>query len=255
MPKDGSDEKCEVISIAALAETVGTCFADVGMRAPRQEARWLVCAALEISAARLVAEPDYQVSGDAHQRVLAWCARRAKGEPLWRIVGWREFYGRAFALSDATLEPRPDSETLIDATLDYVRKTGQDNAALRILDVGTGTGCLLLTLLAELPYATGLGTDISALALACAKDNALALGVEARAQWVCTSGLENVPGQFDILISNPPYIPHADIKNLDQNVRAYDPRAALDGGEDGLVVYRQIARRFSEVLPGGFLIF
>jgi release factor glutamine methyltransferase len=157
-------------------------------------------------------------------------------------------------LSTATLDPRPDSETLIDAALGLAAEEGWGNAPIRILDIGTGTGCLLLTLLAELPRATGLGTDISEAALTAARQNAQALGVADRAAFARHDMLDGIAGPFGLVISNPPYIASADIPALAPEVHRYDPRAALDGGPDGLDFYRRIANGLEGVRGGWVLL-
>ena len=165
-------------------------------------------------------------------------------------MGEREFYGRRFTLSPATLDPRPDSETLIETAIDIAAREGWRERQIRILDIGTGTGCLLLTLLAELPLATGLGTDISAAALQTAAMNAASLDVAARATFALADMLDGVDGTFDLVVSNPPYIASADIADLSPEVREFDPRAALDGGADGLDFYRRIVADLGRVLDG-----
>ncbi len=162
----------------------------------------------------------------------------------------REFYGRRFALSSATLDPRPDSETLIEAALGIAAREGWRERSIRILDVGTGTGCLLLTLLAELPLATGVGTDISGEALQTAARNATSLGVAERVHFAQADALGGIDGPFDLVVSNPPYIASGDIAGLSTEVRKYDPRVALDGGADGLDIYRRIIADLGRVLRG-----
>ena len=143
-------------------------------------------------------------------------------------------------MSPATLDPRPDTETVIEPALDIVTRAGWRERPIRILDIGTGSGCLLLTLLAELPLATGVGTDIAASALEVAALNAASLGLAARISFALADMLDGIDGPFDLVISNPPYIPSADIAGLSAEVRRYDPGGALDGGEDGLDFYRRI---------------
>src|SRR5262249_44131133 len=152
----------------------------------------------------------------------------AQHEPVSRILGRRDFYGRTFAITSATLDPRPDSEILITATLELVREDGLADKPPRIIDIGTGSGCLLLTLLAELPAATGLGTDISQAALDAARANALAMGLAERAEWLQADALEGVPGGFHIVVTNPPYIRTGEIPELEPEVRSFDPVQALD---------------------------
>jgi release factor glutamine methyltransferase len=227
-------------------------FADAGIDTPDLDTRMLLCAILGIDAARLITEPDHRL-GEAAGALAAAASRRVAREPVSRILGMREFYGRSFEVTPATLDPRPDSETIIDTVLAYARDNGGRDRHWRILDVGTGTGCLLVTLLAELPNATGLATDLSRDALAVASRNANRIGVGSRTELLIADGLEGVPAGFDILVSNPPYIPRREIAALAPEVRDYDPRLALDGGDDGLAVYRRLAGRFSYVIPDGYI--
>ena len=151
---------------------------------------------LGLSAAQVLSQPERRLSPEQVERLDRCIARRRNREPVSRILGEREFYGRSFAISPATLDPRPDSETLIEAALERARREGWLAAPLRILDVGTGSGCLLLTLLCELPNAVGVGTDISEAALEVARDNARRLGVEHRAQWLMRDALEDIGESF-----------------------------------------------------------
>jgi release factor glutamine methyltransferase len=171
-----------------------------------------------------------------------------------RILGARDFYGRSFAISPATLDPRPDSETLIEAALDIAREEGWTSRPLGILDVGTGSGCLLLTLLCELPQATGTGSDISAAALEVARGNARRLGLSHRVDWLLADALEKITGPFHMLVTNPPYVRSADIQRLDPEVRLFDPAGALDGGADGLEVYRRLVPRIPSAIPDGWVV-
>lgn len=171
-------------------------------------------------------------------------ARRLAGEPLWRILGAREFWGLSFMLSPGTLEPRPDSETLIEAALSHLGT--RRNEALRILDLGTGTGCLLIAALHEFPQAGGIGIDLSQDALATASANAARNGVAERAEFRLGDWAQGLDERFDLILSNPPYIVGAEIAQLDANVREHDPHLALDGGPDGLCAYRALAA----ALPG-----
>jgi release factor glutamine methyltransferase len=174
-------------------------------------------------------------------RYEALIGRRARREPVAHLLGAREFWGLPFRVSPATLVPRPDSETVVEAALAQV---GDRKTALTIVDVGTGTGCLLLALLHELPNASGIGIDLPPV-LDLAVANAQALGLAARARFVGTDGLAAVP-PADIVVANLPYIPSADIAMLEPEVALYEPRTALDGGAEGLDVFRMLAPR----LPG-----
>lgn len=189
----------------------------------------------------------------AAARLRAALARRLAGEPLWRVLGVREFWGLPFALSPGTLEPRPDSETLIEAALAHLG--ARRGEALRILDLGTGTGCLLIAALSEFPQASGVGIDLSEDALATAGGNAARNGMAGRAQFRRGDWTDGLSERFDLILSNPPYIARADIAGLDAGVREHDPHLALDGGEDGLAAYRALAAAVPErLVPEGRLV-
>jgi release factor glutamine methyltransferase len=172
-----------------------------------------------------------------------------------RILGRRGFYGRDFVVTGATLDPRPCSETLIDAVLAIAAEEGWKNKPISILDVGTGTGCLALTLISELPEAKGVATDVSREALDVSHINAEQLGLLDRVEFREGRFLDDIDGVFDVLVSNPPYIPSGDIPGLEAEVREFDPRLALDGGADGLGAYREISSGLAKVLPKGWAVF
>jgi release factor glutamine methyltransferase len=230
-------------------------LARAGIEDAAADVRRLVAAALEISAARALSEPERPLTAVELATLSSLVARRARREPVSRIVGWREFYGRPFAISPATLDPRPDTETAVEAALEIIREEhwGQQ-PDLSILDVGTGSGCLLVTLLCELAGARGTGTDISPAALKVARANAERLHVAERASWVIADALENVSGPFHMLVNNPPYVRTADIPHLEPEVCRFDPISALDGGCDGLIFYRRLAARIAKVVPDGWTI-
>jgi release factor glutamine methyltransferase len=243
------------VSLGEALERSAAALRVAGISEARREARWLVAAALGLPSEALIVRPEAVLVKAQQDRLADWLARRVAREPLWRIAGERAFYGRKFALSSATLEPRPDSETVITAVLDIVKRFYPGGRPVRILDVGTGTGCLLISLLAELPQAFGVGTDVSEAALVCAAANASALDVADRASWRLRRSLEGIDETFDVLVSNPPYVPTREIELLAPEVRLYDPGRALDGGADGLDVYREIATRIGAVVPDGFVVF
>ena len=180
--------------------------------------------------------------------------RRQTGEPISRMRGWREFWSMQFRLSSATLDPRPDSETVIEAALGWARHQAP---AARILDLGTGSGCLLLACLAELPQASGVCIDISADALDMAAMNASQHGLASRTMFYQQDFATDLTahGQFDVILSNPPYIPSADIETLDADVRHFDPVAALDGGADGLACWRVLCPQIATLLSDGGMAF
>jgi release factor glutamine methyltransferase len=242
--------------------TVGTAahrwaaeLARAGVDGVAGDVRRLISAVLGISAAQVLAEPERPLTPAELEALIAHVARRAKREPVSRILGWREFYGRAFAISPATLDPRPETETLVEAALALAREEGWERQeGVRILDVGTGSGCLLVTLLCELASACGTGTDITAAALQIARANAERLEVADRALWLLADALETVSGPVHMLVSNPPYVRSADIAHLETEVCGFDPLSALDGGADGLVLYRRLAARISRVVPDGWAV-
>jgi release factor glutamine methyltransferase len=240
-----------------LADALRRATADLGsagIEGPGNDARLLISTALGLSAAQMLARPERPLRPEEVERFGRLIARRAAREPVSRILGEREFYGRTFGISPATLDPRPDSETLIDATLELVAREGWQSRALRILDVGTGSGCLLLTLLAELPSAFGVGSDVSVAALAMARANAVRLGLARSAGWLAGDLVAAVRGPFDILISNPPYIPSLEIAQAEPEVREHDPLVALDGGADGVAFFRRLSRVVGKIVPDGWIV-
>ncbi|MGX1740684.1 peptide chain release factor N(5)-glutamine methyltransferase [Bosea sp. NPDC055353] len=200
------------------------------------------------------ADPDMVLPAEALAWLDEFSARRLAGEPVWRILGEREFWGLPFRLSPATLEPRPDSETIVEAAL--AQLAGRGGESLALLDLGTGTGCLLIALLSELRQAHGLGIDLSEEACRTAAGNAALNGVEGRAAFQQGSWTGGLAGRFDLIVSNPPYIPSAEIATLSVEVREHDPLLALDGGADGLAPYRLFASSLPPLLaPGGIIVF
>jgi release factor glutamine methyltransferase len=238
----------------AFAKTAGV-LRQAGIGSPELDARLLLCHAAGLTHEVTIARAHGDLGTAVAARLEALIARRLEREPVSRILGLREFYGRAFLVDPHTLDPRPDTETLIEAALELVASRGLCNQPLSLLDLGTGTGCILITLLAELPEACGLGTDISAEALTVAATNAQRLGVAKRASFIASNWLDGIAGKFDLIVSNPPYIPSAEIATLAEEVANHDPRAALDGGPDGLDAYRRIAARAGQVLaPSGRIL-
>ena len=227
-------------------------FRKVGIETPELDARLLLCHAAGLTHEAYIARTGGKLAADAAARLESFIARRLEREPVSRIIGTREFYGREFLVDRHTLDPRPDTEIPIETALEFVAQQGSRNRPRRLLDLGTGTGCILITLLAELPQARGLGTDISATALELATVNARRLGVAERARFVCSDWLGAIDGKFDLILSNPPYIPSAEIAGLAEEVAKHDPRLALDGGADGLDAYRRIAAGAPQALaPNG----
>ncbi|SHG82928.1 [protein release factor]-glutamine N5-methyltransferase [Kaistia soli DSM 19436] len=226
----------------AEAETVDT---------PALDARILIASVVGMAPNELVLADYRAVSMEEITRIDALLERRAAGEPVARIIGAREFWGLSFRLEAETLVPRPDSETVIEAALGFVDRTGGRDRPLRLIDIGTGSGALLIALLSELPNAIGLGIDLSVGAARAARANAARLGVGRRSLFVSGYFAESAR-QADVVVSNPPYIESAVIATLPAEVRDFDPRLALDGGVDGLDAYRAIIPTLTRLLdPGG----
>lgn len=225
---------------ALLARCRGM-LADAGIAEPGTDSRLLASGVLGLDATRLIADGDHDVADEQADRLLQAVTRRAGGEPVHRILGQRPFRNLALSLSPDTLEPRPDTEILVDLVLPVLAEMVQRGVTPRILDLGTGTGAILLALLDEVPQASGLGVDISAGAVETARANARAAGLQDRAGFHVSDWFSAVAGNFDVIVSNPPYIPSDGIERLGREVRDHDPRAALDGGADGLDPYRVIA--------------
>lgn len=225
-----------------------------GIEGAARDARLLLIEALGISGTDLLREPERRLSEAEAAKLADFARRRAGHEPVSRILGTRGFYGRCFRITPATLDPRPCTETVVEAALEIVDREGWRARPIRILDIGTGSGALLVTLLAELPLATGVGTDISDAALAIAQDNAERLGVASRATFCKRRTLDGIAETFHLLVSNPPYIPTADIATLAPEVRDFDPLGALDGGTDGLDLYRALAAGLRTCVPAGWVL-
>lgn len=219
------------------------------------DARLLAGAALGLDLTGMITGARRTLTKDEADRVEALACRRLAGEPVARILGIKEFWGLPLQLSAATLVPRPDTETVVERALELLRADSAADRALRIADLGTGSGAILLALLSELRHAHGFATDISAEALETASRNATELGLADRTTWIQCDYASGLTGTFDLIVSNPPYIPSADIAGLDIEVRAHDPRAALDGGVDGLDAYRALISQSAGLLSsGGFLV-
>lgn len=242
-------------SVSEAIRLVADAFKLAGIDDAQVDARALIGHALHLDRARLISESGRTLEAREINAVSGLAARRLKREPVSRILGRREFWDLTLAVSPDVLVPRPETETVVEAALDFVARGGRRTAALRILDIGTGSGALLLALLQELPNASGIGTDISPAAIAVARGNAEHNGLAARCAFVVCNIANGVAGPFDLIVSNPPYIAHDEIATLMPEVRDYDPQLALDGGNDGLDAYRAIAAQApGRLAPGGRLI-
>jgi release factor glutamine methyltransferase len=244
----------EALTIETARRALAQRLASHGVDSAELDARLLVGHALGLDLTALTTAAHRSLTPEEAERIEALAARRLAGEPVARILGQKEFWGLSFALSPATLVPRPDTETVVELALEMLRK-GPINQRLNIADLGTGTGAILLALLSELPGATGIGTDISDEALQTASENAARLGLGPRASFIRCDYASDLTGPFALIVSNPPYIASGDIADLAIEVRDHDPRAALDGGADGLAAYRALIPQAAALLtPGGALV-
>jgi release factor glutamine methyltransferase len=240
------------MTIAAARRVMARAFRDGALDSPDLDARLLVGHALGLNHTALTANSDRPLSAEDIAILAALATRRLAHEPVARITGHKEFWSLELAVTPATLVPRPDTETVVEAALVAI---ADKSRPMRIADFGTGTGALLLALLSELPNATGVGTDISPPALITARNNALHCGVASRVHFVASDYGAALRGPFDLVVSNPPYIASGEIAALDTDVRDYDPRIALDGGPAGLDGYRSLVADARRVLtPGGILV-
>jgi release factor glutamine methyltransferase len=235
-------------ALGALLREARARLAMAGVDDPALDARLIVEHFSGTTRTQAIADPERRIDGTVITAIDAALTRRAGGEPVHRILGYREFYGLRLSLSPETLEPRPDTETLVEAVLPFVKAMAAREGACRILDLGTGTGAIALALLSAVPAATATGVDISAGALATAARNAGQLGFGSRFTTVQSDWFEKVSGRYHVIAANPPYIPLRDIGNLQDEVRDFDPHLALDGGVDGLNPYRIIAAEAARFL-------
>jgi release factor glutamine methyltransferase len=239
---------CRAEALASLTQA----FELSGIENAGREARIGLCAASGVSQLALIVAPRKPL-GSAASRVREFAARRAAGEPLSRIVGKREFWGLSLTISPQVLDPRPETETIVEVAIKTLRDRRDE--PLRILDLGVGSGALLCALLTEFPGGRGVGVDVSTGAASVALGNLEACGISDRAEIRVGDWTRGLDGPFDLIVSNPPYIPTADLPGLPPEVRDFDPWLALDGGFDGLAAYRRIMPGSRSLLaPGGWLV-
>ena len=247
------------LTVATARRALAEKFRQAGIDSADTDARLLIGHALDIDRATMMANGERALTAEETKAIDALAGRRLKREPVARIFGHKEFWSLPLQIGDAVLVPRPETETVIESALDTIVRDGKGlknlrMEALRILDIGTGSGALLLALVSELPNALGTGTDISTAALTIARANAESLALASRCTFVECNIAAGLPGPFDLIVSNPPYVAHDDIATLEPEVRDYDPVLALDGGADGLDGYRAIAHEARRLLaPGGRL--
>ena len=243
------------VSVSEAVQLVANAFRLAGLEDAQVDARLLIGHALHLDRTRLVTQSDRVLEARELSVISALAARRLKHEPVSRIRGQKEFWGLSLQVTPGVLVPRPETETVVEAALDFVVRGGLRMEKLRILDIGTGSGALLLALLRELPNAIGTATDVSSTAMEVARANAAQCGLESRCSFIVCDIAAGVQGPFDLVVSNPPYIAHDEIASLAPEVRDYDPQVALDGGGDGLAGYRAIASEARRLLASGGRLF
>ncbi|HEX5509875.1 MAG TPA: peptide chain release factor N(5)-glutamine methyltransferase [Pseudolabrys sp.] len=242
------------ISAAEACRLVAQMFRAHGLETPELDARVLVGHALKIDRSQLAARGDRLLDVREADAVAMRAARRLSGEPVSRIVGHKEFWNLDLRIDTAVLVPRPETETIIEAVLALFEGLARERS-LRLLDIGTGSGALLLGLLSEFRCAFGVGVDLSKPAIDVARNNAAMAGLAGRCSFLVGDGARALSGPFDVIVANPPYIRHDEIASLTPEVRDHDPHLALDGGADGLDGYRMIARdAFRLLAPGAHLV-
>ncbi len=227
----------------------------VGVGTASLDARMLLLDGLSLPHSVIVAEPNFAINDEELERLEAMLSRRLAREPVSRILGWREFYSRKFEINPHVLDPRPDTEVLVETALTQADQQFGAEYACRFLDIGTGSGCIAVTLLAERPGWTGCATDISSDALEVARTNAAKHKVSDRLEVKETAWASGVKGPFDLVVSNPPYIAVEEMGSLMPEVQNHDPALALAAGADGLDAYREILGTARDFLaPGGMMI-
>jgi release factor glutamine methyltransferase len=245
---------CAGLTIADARRHLAHVFRNHRIDSADLDARLLTGYALGLDHTGLLAAAAHNLSQAEADRIAALGRRRLDHEPVARILGRKEFWNLTLAVTDAVLVPRPESESVVEAALAAIDVNGARSRPLRLVDIGTGSGALLLALLSELPNAFGVGTDRDLSALAVAHRNATSVGLRGRSAFVACDHGQALLGECDLVVANPPYVTSGEIATLAPEVRNYDPRLALDGGVDGLGSYRAIAVDADRLLaPGGYL--
>jgi release factor glutamine methyltransferase len=245
------DEAAATVDYDRLLDEAAVQLRRAGIESPRREARLLLGHAIGVSPGE-IAISRIAISQKSAERFSALLNRRCRREPFSYITGTREFWSLAFAVSREVLIPRPETETLIESAL---RQFPSRDAAVRVLDLGTGSGCLLLAFLSERPNGTGVGVDLSQAALRLAADNARDLSLQPRVRFIQSHWASAISGTFDVAFANPPYIPTGEFAGLAAEVAQHEPRLALDGGADGLRAYREIAAELPKSMAPGAMLF
>lgn len=243
--------------LSLILKDIQETFVKAGLKTPGFDARCLVAASLKRPVSQILPYALEHLTSEQQEQLSSFVERRLKHEPVARIIGEQEFWSLPFILNEETLVPRSDTEIVIELALSLVdtHLSGRQSK-LKILDLGCGSGCILCALLKELPLSTGVGCDLSEKALEASYQNAFRNGLAERAQFVKSHWFDEVTGSFDVIVSNPPYIPDSCIDGLEDEVRLFDPHRALSGGDDGLRDYKEILSEAGLFLSSeGFLIF
>jgi release factor glutamine methyltransferase len=250
-----SGDTASALTVEAARRKLAERFRGGAIDSAELDARLLTGEVLALDLTGLITAANRLLTAGESELLESFAQRRLAREPVARILGHKEFWGLSLNLSPATLVPRPDTETLVELALEILRGNGGFDRPLRIADLGTGSGAILLALLSELPRARGFGTDVATDALQTAEANAARAGLADRASFIACDYASGLSGTFDLIVSNPPYIRSADIAGLAAEVRLHDPLAALDGGPDGLDAYRALIPQAACLLaPGAALV-
>ena len=226
-----------MITVGAALEAAIARLSAAAVDNPRGDARLLLCHSAHLNLANLIVDPNVILAEEYRRKFEALVDRREKREPVSHLIGEREFWSLPFIVTGDVLDPRPASETLVEAALDHLRGR---STPVSVLDLGTGSGCLLIAVLSELPGARGVGVDTSEAALGIARQNAEKNLVDDRTTFVSSSWGREISGTFDLILSNPPYISESERDELEPEVTAYEPASALFAGVDGLSAYREV---------------
>ena len=227
-----------------LQKLIAKTFLDNKITTYSLDARIVLREVLNLDEKEFILQPKIQVSSGNLGKIQKIVERRLKGEPISKIFGRRDFYSSTFLISTEVLDPRPESELIVDIANNFIL----DKKFKNVLDLGTGSGCILLSILKENKKINGIGTDISFDAINIAKQNSSNLNLDERALFIVSNWFDSIDGSYDLIVSNPPYISSAEITNLSSSVKNYDPLVSLDGGSDGLACYKQIADDVNRII-------
>ena len=225
-------------------------FSIIGIETPELDARIILKEVLSLDDKDLILKESLDISNEMIEKIIAIESRRLNGEPISKIFKKRDFYNSTFLISNDVLDPRPETELIVEIANNYIDK----NEVKNILDLGTGSGCILLSILKENKMINGLGIDLSKDAISIAKQNSKKLNLETQSNFLISNWMSSVNYKYDLVVSNPPYIASEDIKKLSKSVKIYDPILSLDGGDDGLNSYRLIASDLKRVVSKNALI-